>query len=66
MADDFLQLSSQDRRDALGVAADLFGRPARPLEKDVWMFWRWQRSMQCRSASISCSKAIRRYRKTCR
>ncbi len=39
MADAFLRLSAQDRRDALGVAADRSGRPAHLLEKDVWVVW---------------------------
>ena len=39
MADAFLQLSTQDRRDALGVAADRSGRPTHLLEKDVWVVW---------------------------
>jgi hypothetical protein len=39
MADAFLKLSRQDRRDALGVAADRSGRPAHLLEKDVWVVW---------------------------
>lgn len=39
MADVFLRLSAQDRRDALGVAADRSGRPAHLLEKDVWVVW---------------------------
>ncbi|AQS62881.1 hypothetical protein AGRHK599_LOCUS2882 [Rhizobium rhizogenes] len=39
MADAFLQLSAQDRRDALGVAADRSGRPTHLLEKDVWVVW---------------------------
>ncbi len=39
MADFFLQLSAQDRRDALGIAADRSGRPAHLLEKDVWVVW---------------------------
>lgn len=39
MADDFLQLSVQDRRDALSVAADRSGRPAHLLEKNVWVVW---------------------------
>jgi hypothetical protein len=39
MAEAFLGLSVQDRRDALGVAADLSGRPAHLLEKDVWVVW---------------------------
>jgi hypothetical protein len=39
MTDAFLRLSIQDRRDALGVAADRSGRPAHLLEKDVWVVW---------------------------
>ena len=39
MADVFLQLSAEDRRDALGVAADRSGRPTHLLEKDVWVVW---------------------------
>jgi len=39
MVDAFLQLSKQDRRDALGVAADRSGRPTHLLEKDVWVVW---------------------------
>lgn len=39
MADAFLNLSAKDRRDALGVAADLSGRPTHLLEKDVWVVW---------------------------
>lgn len=40
MADEsFLHLSVQDRRDALGVAADRSGRPPHLLEKDVWVVW---------------------------
>ena len=39
MADPFLHLPVEDRRDALGVAADRSGRPAHLLEKDVWVVW---------------------------
>lgn len=39
MAEAFLQLSAEERRDALGVAADRSGRPAHLLEKDVWVVW---------------------------
>ena len=35
MADVFLQLSAEDRRDALSVVADRSGRPTHLLEKDV-------------------------------
>lgn len=39
MAEAFLQISAQDRRDALEVAASASGRPAHLLEKDVWVVW---------------------------
>ena len=39
MADVFLQLSAEDRRDALSVVADRSGRPTHLLEKDVWVVW---------------------------
>ena len=39
MGDVFFELSAQDRRDALGVAADRSGRPVHLLEKDVWVVW---------------------------
>lgn len=39
MADAFLHLSVEDRREALGVAADQTGRPAHLLEKDVRVVW---------------------------
>ncbi len=39
MADAFLQLSAEDRREALEVAASQSGRPAHLLEKDVWVVW---------------------------
>lgn len=42
MAEPFLSLTAQDRRDALGVAADRSGRPAHLLEKDVWVVWALQ------------------------
>lgn len=42
MAKPFLSLSAEDRRDALGVAADRSGRPAHLLEKDVWVVWALQ------------------------
>ena len=42
MAEQFLSLSAQDRRDALGVAANRSGRPAHLLEKDVWVVWALQ------------------------
>lgn len=39
MAEAFLRLTTKDRLDALGVAADRLGRPAHLLEKDVWVVW---------------------------
>jgi hypothetical protein len=39
MADAFLALSAEDRREALAVAADRSGRPHHLLEKDVWVVW---------------------------
>ncbi|MFN0061795.1 MAG: nucleotidyl transferase AbiEii/AbiGii toxin family protein [Myxococcaceae bacterium] len=39
MAEAFLQLSSEDRNEALGVAAAASGRPTHLLEKDVWVVW---------------------------
>ena len=39
MAEAFLTLSLDDRREALGVAADSLGRPPHLLEKDVWVVW---------------------------
>jgi predicted nucleotidyltransferase component of viral defense system len=39
MADAFLSLSVDDRRDALGVASAASGRPTHLLEKDVWVVW---------------------------
>lgn len=39
MADAFLHLPTEDRREALGMAADRSGRPPHLLEKDVWVVW---------------------------
>ncbi|TAN04675.1 MAG: nucleotidyl transferase AbiEii/AbiGii toxin family protein, partial [Rhizobiaceae bacterium] len=39
MADAFLSLPVEDRREVLRVAADRSGRPAHLLEKDVWVVW---------------------------
>lgn len=39
MGDAFLELSAEDRREALEVAASNSGRPAHLLEKDVWVVW---------------------------
>lgn len=39
MADAFLLLTAEDRREALSVAADRSGRPAHLLEKDAWVVW---------------------------
>jgi len=37
--DPFFELSAQDRRDALQVAASRSGRPLHLLEKDIWVVW---------------------------
>ncbi len=37
MADAFLSLSPEERREALEFAASKSGRPAHLLEKDVWV-----------------------------
>jgi Nucleotidyl transferase AbiEii toxin, Type IV TA system len=39
MSEKFMQLSTKDRMDALGVAASASGRPVHLLEKDVWVIW---------------------------
>ncbi len=39
MADTFLLLPAEDRREVLSVAADRSGRPAHLLEKDAWVVW---------------------------
>jgi hypothetical protein len=39
MAEAFLFLSAEDRREVLRVAADRSGRPAHLLEKDAWVVW---------------------------
>lgn len=39
MADFFLQLPPDERREALGVAAASSGRPIHLLAKDVWVVW---------------------------
>jgi hypothetical protein len=39
MDEAFLQLSVEDRREVLRVAADRSRRPASLLEKDVWVVW---------------------------
>jgi hypothetical protein len=50
----FLRLSAQDRRNALGVAADRSGRPAHLLEKDVWVGDDRVGDRCHRSCSITC------------
>lgn len=39
MAERYLELSREDRREALGVAATESGRPVHLLEKDIWVVW---------------------------
>ncbi|MCJ8521785.1 hypothetical protein ABID21_004962 [Pseudorhizobium tarimense] len=42
MAEQFLQLSRDDRRDVLAIAAEKTGRPIHLLEKDAWVVWALQ------------------------
>ncbi|MEX0802343.1 MAG: nucleotidyl transferase AbiEii/AbiGii toxin family protein [Candidatus Binatia bacterium] len=39
MAEAFFQLSTDEQREALAVAASASGRPVHLLEKDVWVVW---------------------------
>ena len=39
MSEPFFQLSPEDRREALAVAAAASGRPLHLLDKDVWLVW---------------------------
>lgn len=39
MSDRFHELSTEDRREALAVAAGASGRPVHLLEKDIWVVW---------------------------
>ena len=39
MAERYLDLSRDDRREVLDVAASASGRPAYLLEKDIWVVW---------------------------
>lgn len=39
MADQFLELSAEDRREVLAIASDRLKRPVHLLEKDVWVVW---------------------------
>ncbi len=39
MADQFLELSAEDRREVLAIASDRLNRPVQLLEKDVWVVW---------------------------
>lgn len=39
MAEAFLTMSADDRREVMAVAADRSGRPLHLLEKDVWVVW---------------------------
>jgi len=39
MADHFLQLSFEDKREVLAIASDRSKRPVHLLEKDVWVVW---------------------------
>jgi len=42
MAEQYLQLSRDDRRDFLAIAAEKTGRPIHLLEKDAWVVWALQ------------------------
>ena len=42
MAEQFLQLPRDDRRDVLAIAAEKVGRPIHLLEKDAWVVWALQ------------------------
>lgn len=42
MAEQFLQLSRDDRKDVLAIAAEKTGRPIHLLEKDAWVVWALQ------------------------
>lgn len=42
MAEPFFQLSRDDRRDVLAIAAEKAGRPIHLLEKDAWVVWALQ------------------------
>jgi hypothetical protein len=39
MAEQFLLLSREDRREVLAIAADKARRPIHLLEKDAWVVW---------------------------
>lgn len=59
MAEQFLQLSRDDRRDVLAIAAEKVGRPIHLLEKDAWVVWALQTLYGRRQASTSFSKVAR-------
>jgi hypothetical protein len=42
MAEQFLRLSREDRREVLAIAAEKTGRPIHLLEKDAWVVWALQ------------------------
>ncbi len=42
MAEQFMQLYRDDRRDVLAIAAEKAGRPIHLLEKDTWVVWALQ------------------------
>ncbi|MFK4771764.1 nucleotidyl transferase AbiEii/AbiGii toxin family protein [Rhizobium sp. ZW T2_16] len=42
MAEQFLQLSRDDRREVLAIAAEKAGRPIHLLKKDTWVVWALQ------------------------
>lgn len=42
MAEQFLRLSREDRREVIAIAAEKTGRPIHLLEKDAWVVWALQ------------------------
>lgn len=65
MAETFLQLPRDDRREALAVAAAASGRPVHLLEKDVWVVWTLDRLFGAAFGEYLVSRAeLRRRRLT--
>ena len=50
MADHYLDLETDVRREALEFAASESGRPAHLLEKDIWVVWLPQSDEEARTA----------------
>jgi len=60
MADLFLELLPDERREALVVAAAASGRPLHLLDKDVWVVWILDVLFRCPFASHIVFKEARR------